>query len=98
VYPPFCCQEQEAADLDTRKFKQLGVSDGKTYYQYIKDHIKPRTSIPTLDAQRVMREAFEAELTVARGRFVKPVAKRFFYGGASTGVQHPEELMARFQK
>lgn len=102
VYEPFACTEQEATDIekrvDTIRFRQVGASDGMTYFKYMKDHIKPGVPIPREEAEKIQRDALQAELDVAKGHYRKPRGDHFTYAGASQGVQNPEELLARFAK
>lgn len=93
-YPVFSCGEQEAAALDKRLYRQLGASDGKAYFEHLRKNIKPDTSYPKKEAQRILHEAFNLELEVAKknGRRT-PVEQKRFFGGASPGTANIEEFV-----
>lgn len=55
-----------------KHFFLLGCSDGKTYVKYINEHVKKEEIISKEDAGRIMQEAFDAELAVAKGKYKRP--------------------------
>lgn len=76
--PIFACYEQEAAMV--AKFnKQIGSSDGTTYYNYLKNSgLKKGQLVPRSQAAKILQAAFDAELAVARGK-----KKRAHYSNVS---------------
>lgn len=74
----FACQNDEAATLMRSShasfLKQLGASDGTTYYNYLLNcGVKAGERIPLEQAQDMLRAAFNAELEAAKGHFEQPV-------------------------
>ena len=96
TYPVFACGEAEAAQLDPNKFTQVGASDGTTFFNYMRERLKPNTVFKAQDAYRIEKEAFDAELAVARGKYRRPRAKERFFGSASQGTTGVEEFKANW--
>lgn len=95
-YPIFACMEVEAAELETQKnlskFEQIGASDGTTYFNYMREHLKPNMVYNAQDAVKVEKEAFNAELEKARGHYRAPRRKDRYFGGASEGTAGVDEF------
>lgn len=73
----FACSEQEAAWLHRNenkgKYRQIGHSDGKTYYDVIKNSgLRPGSRVPIQQVRELLQKAFQAELEVARGKLKEP--------------------------
>lgn len=100
-YPVFACGEDEAARLESHKrirFKQIGFSDGKTYFNYLREHFKPQVAYPVEEAKKIEKEAFAAELEAARGHFRRPRLQTRFFGSASQGTTGVEEFRATWER
>lgn len=68
----FACNEDEAA-MTGEYHLLVGVSDGTTYREHIrKSGIRSGQMVPIEQARKLLQEAFEAELAVAKGKFSKP--------------------------
>jgi hypothetical protein len=88
--------ELEAFNLKPTQWKQVGVGDGTAYAKSIQScGVKARQRIPVEQAKKIMKDAFEAELAVARGHFEQPTRQTYFFMGASQGTQGGEELAKR---
>ena len=88
--------ENEAAGLSETKWRQVGVGDGRAYIASLRNcGIKPGQSIPVEKSKQIMKEAFNAELEVARGHYQRPTKQTYFFMGASKGTQGAEELANR---
>lgn len=75
--PVFACKEQEAAMLhmpqNAGKFRQIGVGDGRAYYQSLANcGVQPGQRIPVEQGRKILQDAFKAELEVARGHHEMP--------------------------
>ena len=92
----FACHEEEAAQLDLRRFKQVGVSDGTTYRKHLAEHVPRGAEIPIENIRQALKDAFNAELEVARGHFLRPKRKLRFIGGVSSDVQNAEESLRSY--
>lgn len=69
----FACYEHEAA-LFGKFHKLLGVSDGKTYRDYVRNSgVKRGEMISIEKAREILKGAFEAEFQAAKGKFERPV-------------------------
>jgi hypothetical protein len=97
----FACYEQEAAALhegtNKGKFRQIGVGDGKAWFNVIKTSGIKRGERITIERQKeIMKQAFDAELEAARGHKRRPIGIHRHVAGVSADVQNPEELIQSF--
>ena len=87
----FACYEAEAA-LYGKFHKQLGVSNGQAYFDFIKNSgIKKGQRISVEKAQEILNGAFQAELAVAAGKFQRPKEHNVHFDNS-----FPEEQRASF--
>jgi len=135
----FACHEQEAG-MFGKFHKLIGVGDGKTYYESLKNArvketcqtcggkktveqailkdgktemqvipcetcnglgifdrlLRPGMVIPVEEGKRVLREAFEAELTVARGKKAKPVYQNVSFDDTVLRHKNAKNIMESF--
>lgn len=78
----FACDEQQAAQLDAKphRFRQVGHSDGKVFYDTMKGSgLKIGQRISVSQARDLQVKAYQAELDVARGNRRKPKAVHSFF-------------------
>lgn len=95
-YPIFACSEVEAAGLKSTKryrFKQIGYSDGRAYWQYLRTHIQKGKIYPIEEAKQIMRDAEAEELKVARGHLKRPSRGGMEVVSISSDVAHPEDFI-----
>lgn len=86
----FACGEQEAA-LFGKNYRQIGVSDGATFRTYMRKAGFKGDVLEREKAQLLLKEAFDAELEVARGHFERPKLNNVHFDES-----YPEEQRASF--
>lgn len=79
-----CFTEAEAAmqEKGSHRFllRQVGVSDGSAYWQSIRScGVKNGQRIPLAQAQKILADAFAAELESARGKYSKPLPQNVHF-------------------
>jgi len=83
----FACNEQEAGQFG-KKHILIGVSDGTTFYNHIRNSgVKRSEMIPIAKARQIMLEAFDAELAVAKGHFEDPKFQTGYFDNSFTEEQ-----------
>lgn len=83
----FACHEQEAG-LFGKFHKLIGVGDGTTYFNYVKSHMPKKGELISINkAQEILKEAFAAELAVARGNKTRPKYNNVHFD--TTILNHP---------
>lgn len=93
--------EKEAAMLPKGQWRQLGVSDGVAYYKAIQAAIaKHGQPMPIAVAQEAIRQAFAAELAVAKANkkargIVKPFVSHKHIGSVSADVKDGMESLVQ---
>jgi hypothetical protein len=79
-----CFSEQDAAMMEKSSHRfflqRIGASDGRTYQLSVRNcGVKPGTVIPKIQAQKILDDAFQAELKTAEGNFVAPKSQNVHY-------------------
>ena len=67
----FACGLEEAYNCHDR-FKQVGVSDGKHYWDTLNEIRKVVETLPDEEVKKMMLKAYKEEIEIARGHFEDP--------------------------
>lgn len=96
----FPLTEQEAAMMLKSShapiLKQIGCSDGKTYSEFINNcGVQSGERIPLEQAQKILKDAWDAELEAARGHFANPFPQNVHFDGSFPVEQRPSFIPPR---
>lgn len=82
----FACKEQEAT-WSGKKFKMIGVGDGKVYADYLKKcGVSIGQVITAKRSKEILDGAFKAELEAARGHLERPRASEILWGDSKAAA------------
>jgi len=98
----FACNEQEA-DLIRRNihkgfYRLLGASDGTTFARFIREcGVKHGESISIERAQQILKDAFEAEFEVAKGKKMRPQGQHVHLDSSILMHRNGKEIASSLQ-